>query len=264
MTNEEVTNEINCFKVDGAVEAQSMLPDISDFSLADEADVKVSSALHFKALSNDLSVVMVQDGHECQKWAKVETIGDKVNRYTMWLKYEDDIAVPIHYEMKGYNTLLGSHYDHYFVSYKHFKAKVLDDSHVFDIYTTENCHGWPGPSIDHTYTMNPMREFIDNDDSHVTNTFEDFKDKHNRNYESDQEHTKRLELYRQNLRFIHSKNRQALSFSLASNHLADREEGEMAALRGRTHDSSVLYNGGLPQQYTQHQLRDIPAELDWR
>jgi len=244
MTNEEVTNEINCFKVAGAVEAQSMLPDISDFSLADEAAVK--------------------DGHDCQKWAKVETIGDKVNRYTMWLKYEDDIAVPIHYEMKGYNTLLGSHYDHYFVSYKNFKAKVLDDSHVFDIYTTENCHGWPGPGFDHTYTMNPMREFIDNDDSHVTNTFEDFKDKHNRNYESDQEHTKRLELYRQNLRFIHSKNRQALSFTLASNHLADRDEGEMAVLRGRTHDSSVLYNGGLPQQYTQHQLRDIPAELDWR
>ena len=41
MTNEEVTNEINCFKVDGAVEAQSMLPDISDFSLVDDEDVKV-------------------------------------------------------------------------------------------------------------------------------------------------------------------------------------------------------------------------------
>ena len=206
----------------------------------------------------------VQDGHECQKWTKVETIGDKVNRYTMWLKYEDDIAVPVHYEMKGYNTLLGSHYDHYFVSYKHFRAKDLDDSKVFDIYTTENCHGWPGPGIDHTYTMNPMREFIDNDDSHVTNTFEDFKEKHSKEYESDQEHSKRLELYRQNLRFIHSKNRQALSFTLASNHLADRDEGEMAVLRGRTHDSSVLYNGGLPQHYTQHQLRDIPEELDWR
>ena len=61
---------------------------------------------------------MVQDGHECQKWTKVETIGDKVNRYTMWLKYKDDIAVPVHYEMKGYNTLLGSHYDHYYVRYK--------------------------------------------------------------------------------------------------------------------------------------------------
>ena len=208
---------------------------------------------------------MVQDGHQCQKWTKVETIGDKVNRYTMWLKYdEDDTAVPVHYEMKGYNTLLGSHYDHYFVSYKSFKAVVLDDSHVFDIYMTENCHGWPGPGIDHTYTMNPMREFIDNDDSHVTNTFEDFKEKHNRDYASHQEHAKRLELYRQNLRFIHSKNRQALSYTLASNHLADRDEGELAVLRGRTHDTAVMYNGGLPQHYTAHMLRDIPAELDWR
>ena len=37
MTNEEVTNEIDCFQVDGdqenVVTAQSMLPDISDFSM---------------------------------------------------------------------------------------------------------------------------------------------------------------------------------------------------------------------------------------
>ena len=28
------------------------------------------------------------------------------------------MAVPIHYEMKGYNSLLGSHYDHYYLSYE--------------------------------------------------------------------------------------------------------------------------------------------------
>ena len=176
-------------------------------------------------------MVSLQDGHECQKWTKVETIGDKVNRYTMWLKYKDDIAVPVHYEMRGYNSLLGSHYDHYFVSYKHFKAAALDNSHVFDIYQNMSCHGWPGPGMDHTYTMNPMREFINNDDAHVTDTFEHFKNEHNKNYDSDLEHAERLEVYRQNLRFIHSKNRQALGYSLATNKLADRHEAELAVLR---------------------------------
>ncbi len=28
------------------------------------------------------------------------------------------IAVPVHYEMKGYNSLLGSHYDHYYLTYE--------------------------------------------------------------------------------------------------------------------------------------------------
>merc|ERR1719323_1768958 len=113
--------------------------------------------------------------------------------------------------------------------------------------------------------MNPMKEFIDNHDKHVTDTFDEFKEKHSREYDSsDMEHSKRLDLYRQNMRFIHSKNRQGLSFSLASNHLADKSEQEIRVLRGRTFDRSLKYNGGKPRVYTSQQLRDAPDTLDWR
>lgn len=51
-------------------------------------------------------------------------MGNKVNKYTMWLitmKSALDpklsIAIPIYYEMKGFNSLLGSHYDHYYIQY---------------------------------------------------------------------------------------------------------------------------------------------------
>ena len=248
MTNEEVTNKIDCFQVDGdssnPVSAQSMLPDISDFNLIGKE---------------------LKHGNKCQKWQKAERIGAKVNKYTMWIRYDNNQSpVPVHYEMKGYNTLLGSHYDHYFVTYTDFKAEVLDHSHVFDIFLKKDCHGWPGPGIDHTYTMNPMREFIHNDDIHVRDTFEEFKTKHNKNYDNDDEHERRLDVYRQNMRFIHSKNRKGLSYSLASNHLADRTDQEMRVLRGRIFDSSLVYNGGEPQEYTLQQLRDAPDNLDWR
>jgi hypothetical protein len=57
MTNEEVTNEISCFQVDGSedmrIEPQSMLPDISDFEL----------------LGDDL-----KNGQACQKWQKSEKV----------------------------------------------------------------------------------------------------------------------------------------------------------------------------------------------
>jgi len=255
MTNEVVVNKIDCFQVDGdednAVTAQTILPDISSFQL----------------LGKDL-----KNGVKCQKWQKSEKIGQKVNKYTMWLRFDSNqmkdgrpLAVPVHYEMKGYNTLLGSHYDHYFISYHDFRAEVLDHSHVFDLFLKKDCHGWPGPGMDHTYTMNPMKEFIENHDAHVNQSFEQFKSEHDRKYESEsEEHERRLTVFRQNLRFIHSKNRAGLSYSLDTNHLADRTEEEMRVLRGRTSDSSLQYNGGAPQSYSQHQLRDAPDTLDWR
>ena len=140
MTNEVVVNKIDCFQVDGdqdnSVSAQSILPDISTFEL----------------IGKDL-----KNGQKCQKWQKKEKIGAKVNKYTMWLRFDAGVAIPVHYEMKGYNTLLGSHYDHYYLSYHDFRAEVLDDSHVFDLFLKKECHGWPGPGMDHTYTMNPMK-----------------------------------------------------------------------------------------------------------
>ena len=47
------------------------------------------------------------------------------------------------YEMKGYNTLLGSHYDHYYLTYDKFSPEVPDAS-VFSDFAPKSCHGWPG------------------------------------------------------------------------------------------------------------------------
>jgi len=100
MTTEVVKNSINCFQInstsaDDQVVAQSLLPDLEGFLRLDN---------EFK---ND---------QDCQKWSKEEIVEDKVNRYTMWIKEVEGVIIPVHYEMKGYNNLLGSHYDHYFVS----------------------------------------------------------------------------------------------------------------------------------------------------
>merc|ERR1719233_2463158 len=195
--------EIDCFAVDGdkenKIEPQSILPDISEFELVGE-DLK--------------------NGQECQKWQKMEQIGQKVSKYTMWLKLvpsltgKEDLAVPVHYEMRGYNSLLGSHFDHYYLSYDNFSPEVPDDS-VFDLYLGKSCHGWPGPGSDHVYTMNPMKEFVDNNEAHVRDTFEEFKVHHSKKYRDETDEESRLDVYRQNLRFIHSKNRKGLTYTLA-------------------------------------------------
>ena len=120
MTDERVENEINCFQVNGTKDSpvlpQSILPNLDGFESLGET---------------------IFNGQHCQKWEKKETVGKKYNKYTMWLKTTPSqldpslsVAIPVHYEMKGYNTLLGSHYDHYFLDYMvccHLSVNPLSD-----------------------------------------------------------------------------------------------------------------------------------------
>ena len=70
-------------------------------------------------------------GSLCEVWQNVTTVGYKKNTYTLWVTHSEkdafgkkDPAIPLHYEMMGYNTLLGSHYDKYLVDYKEFSTGV--------------------------------------------------------------------------------------------------------------------------------------------
>lgn len=76
---------------------------------------------------------------------------------------------------------------------------------------------------------------------HIDNEFSRFIGKHGKQYNSTEEHELRKTVFTQNLRFIHSKNRARLGFSLAVNHLADKTEEERKAYRGFR--SSGVYNG---------------------
>jgi C1A family cysteine protease len=76
------------------------------------------------------------------------------------------------------------------------------------------------------------------------------------------EQEKRLNLFRHNFRFIHSKNRQGLTYKLAVNHLADRSDDEIRVLRGKQYTRG--YNGGSPFPYKSTDYTKLPGSLDWR
>lgn len=97
-------------------------------------------------------------------------------------------------------------------------------------HTGLNCGDFPGPGVSHHKTIatfNPIKEFIHNEDRHITTNFDEFINAHNKKYEHEREHHQRLNVFRNNFRFIHSKNRKGLSYRLAINHLADRTEEEI-------------------------------------
>ena len=76
---------------------------------------RLSFSPSFPTLLTELVGDDLKNGQDCQKWLKVEQMGQKESKYTMWLKIlpsttsKEGLAVPVHYEMRGYNSLLGSH-----------------------------------------------------------------------------------------------------------------------------------------------------------
>lgn len=72
-----------------------------------------------------------------------------------------------------------------------------------------SCSSFPGPGDMHIYTFNPMAEFIRPEiTTHVDFEFKKFMTKHDKDYVSDHEYARRKDVFRQNIRYIHSVNRQ--------------------------------------------------------
>jgi C1A family cysteine protease len=252
VTTETETNARTCLQVNGTseytIEPQTILPDLTNFECTGEETIS---------------------GILTEKWALTQTIGQKVNKYTMWLHYKDDpnnvgtkIAIPVRYEMNGYNSLLGSHYDHYYLDYDSFDSDPIPDD-IFKLDSNMTCSAFPGPGDKHIYTFNPMAEFVHPaKTSHVDYEFNKFTRKHRKQYKNETDHALRKEIFRQNVRFIHSVNRQNKGFTLTVNHLADKNPAELKALRGRTYSGG--YNGGAPFPYKNIQKEALPDQWDWR
>ncbi|XP_014483749.1 PREDICTED: digestive cysteine proteinase 1 [Dinoponera quadriceps] len=251
VTTESVINEDTCLQVNGTkdmkIEPQSILPDTHEMKCIGEEMI---------------------NGLMCEKWRLVQEIGEKTNKYTLWIRYKKSPRVPqlkepipVRYEMRGFNSLLGSHYDHYYLDYDWYSSET-PSSDVFKITENTTCASFPGPGENHIYTFNPMREFIHNYEGHVDEAFDNFKTTHKKHYSNDLDHKSRKEVFRQNMRFIHSTNRANLGYQLNANHLADRTDLEMRALRGKQYTKG--YKGGAPFPHDiEKEIADVPDSVNW-
>ena len=81
--------------------------------------------------------VEVVNGRSCDKWAMAQLIGKKWNTYTMWVDPSEENK-PVRYEMMGYDTLLGSHYDKYHVNYQSFEENSILDVSKFSVSSSKS------------------------------------------------------------------------------------------------------------------------------
>ena len=63
-----------------------------------------------------------------EDWRLVQERGQKVNKYTLYIK--KDNKQPVYYEMHGYDSLLGSHFDDYKITYDSYTTEYEDS--IFD------------------------------------------------------------------------------------------------------------------------------------
>lgn len=62
-----------------------------------------------------------------------------MNSYTIWIRYVNSAnepasqqPIPVRYVMRGWDTLIGAHYDHYHLDYNFYSSNKLP-SDIFDV-----------------------------------------------------------------------------------------------------------------------------------
>ncbi|XP_053123811.1 digestive cysteine proteinase 2-like isoform X2 [Hemicordylus capensis] len=249
VTPESTETRLNirkCFQINGThlnpIRPQSVFPGLNEFQ-------PVQQEYH--------------NGRYCTVLESISYWGKKKNIYKLWVADASTKPVPVHYEMQGFNSLLGSHYDKYEIDYTSFSHTFPSD--VFDLPHDLKCESWPSAAAEHRIMANPMQEFVGGAGEvsrHHDNLFHHYKKTFRKIYHSEQEMEHRKHNFIHNMRYIHSKNRANLSYKLAVNHLADRTPEEMAVLRGRL--KTAVHNNGWP--FPSHGYNDLmlPESLDWR
>nr|XP_056702425.1 digestive cysteine proteinase 2-like [Euleptes europaea] len=245
-TTETSLNIRKCFQVNGTskfpIRPQNIFPALTEF----------------QAIRQE-----TYNGWNCTVLESMSYWGKKKNIYTLWVAETSTGLVPVHYEMSGYNTLLGSHYDKYEIDYTSFSQTFPFD--VFDLPHDIKCENWARPALEHQIMANPMQEFVGTTGEisrHHEHLFQRYRKKFGKTYKSEKEMEHRKHNFIHNRRYVHSKNRANLSYKLAVNHLADHTAEEMAVLRGRLKTRSPNNGWSFPSQG--YNDLNLPETLDWR
>lgn len=269
VNNSDAATKRACFSVLGSVgntiSPQTVLPDLTNFKFEMETKCPFSNE-------------QFRDAH-CELWKMDTKVGEKENKYKMWITRKNDgTVVPVYYYMLGYDTLLGSHYDRYDVTYRNFKSNSASDEDFDFDASSQSCGPMPGPgdgssdaeTRSHIIVQNPIHEIVVDPHryDHIDHEFEKFKETHQKKYRNDVHHRKSWSNFLHNFRFINSKNRQLKQYKLKVNKFADTNHNELNYLRGRIHSKG--YNGGLDYG-AHHKLRHsdgslvekLPEDWDW-
>jgi hypothetical protein len=246
--NPEIDTE-TCFETDGQPDLNSYLPDTTGFILQGDA-------------------VQVND-QMCDSWQLSVTTLNKTSVYNLYMSRTS--GLPVRYQMMGYDSLIGSHFDLYQVDYFNvtFGANIFPNA-IFD-HPAQNCGGFPGPGF---FAMNPLDEMAqyypgNEVDDVVSDEYAAYMEEHGKSYGSDAELRLRELRYHANKHFIASHQRRFRvgkeSYTVGLNFLADHLSKEMDARRGKLKPSKGFKgNNAAGYHLRNYYDEDLPDSVDWR
>ncbi|XP_068681166.1 uncharacterized protein [Montipora foliosa] len=253
MHTEKDGNYIGCWNLEGhkgwPIIPQPIVPNMSYFKYAGEE---------------------VYMGTPASRWEYRYMVYGLLNAHTLLVSKLDPIR-PVRYEMKGYDSLMASYYDKYVLEYISFE-EWKPDLEKFELPKDQWCYNW-SHSLDSHFISNPMGEFMSHGEDIVEEMYSMYKRHHGKIYSSKHEHVKRKHIFRHNMRYIRSINRQNLNYKLAPNHLVDLTDEEYDGHADLSDDNSTNHEGGvhLEEQHEAYsnmstvlKTIDVPDELDWR
>lgn len=115
VTTEQQYNVPMCLQVNGSdensIDVQSVLPDLTGFSYLGTIVWNFSlNHVYLHEILYESSGTETINGEKAQKWRLVQDIGEKTNKYTMWIKFkkpssdQSSIPIPIRYNF-DYNMI---------------------------------------------------------------------------------------------------------------------------------------------------------------
>lgn len=252
MYTERDGNYIGCWKLEGhkgwPIIPQPIVPNMTYFTYAGEE---------------------VYMGTPVTKWEYRYLVFDMLNTHTLLVSKIGPVR-PVRYEMKGYDSLMASYYDNYVLEYISFE-EWKPDLEKFELPKDQWCYNW-SHTVDSHFVSNPMGEFMSYGEDLVDEMYHIYNQHHGKVHDSKHEHVKRKRIFRHNMRYIRSINRQNLTYKLAPNHLVDLTEEEYDGHGGANEDNSTKHEGGVHlEEHEAHnrmtsapKATEIPDELDWR
>lgn len=112
----------------------------TDFQLnfyeANALRLQIKSNLNYLHISTDKQELL---GWKCDKFVYEEIIDRNKQKYTMWVRYVDMLenhftrqAIPVRFEVQGWDNLIGAHYDHYHLDYNYYSNNEISDD-IFEV-----------------------------------------------------------------------------------------------------------------------------------
>lgn len=243
--NPEIDTE-TCFTTNGPVTINSYLPDTTGFELQGDA-------------------TQIND-QMCDNWQLTTTRLQQTSVYNLYISRLTNL--PIRYQMMGYDSLIGSHFDLYVIDYQNVTINPTFPANVFG-EPMSSCGPFPGPGVTHVNPNEEMAMYYPGNmpDTLISPEYKTYLESHGKMYGSPVElRTREIEFHK-NRHFINSHQRRHRvgleTYTVALNFLADAMPDEMNARRGKLRSKKGT-NHAMGEHLRNYYDADLPTAIDWR